>query len=189
MFGGVLAACDGEVAAAGGRIVGGVRPRNRFAVKQKPCRVVAALKKDQPDQHDDHDPRNDVGGNDAVPKSTTGRILLLQQTAIGVFSDHRRLPGRQFQDKRLVSHGLFDLAELGGEIDAPRGTGPTSGWIYIPTDQNKRASGEAIQSAHTETKIAATIFWPRSIRPMRSNSDAANRAASGVFRMSGGSMR
>jgi len=115
MFGGVLAVCAGEVAAAGGRIVGEVRPRNGIAVKQKPCRVVAALEKDQPDQHDDHDPRNDICGNDAVPKSATGRILLLQQTAIGVFSDHRRLPERPFQDERLVSYGLFDLAELGGQ--------------------------------------------------------------------------
>src|SRR4051794_28953074 len=114
MFAGVLAARGGEVAAAGGRIVGGVRSRNRFTVKQKPCRVVAALEKNQSDQNCDHYPRNDVGGKEAVPKSATGRILLLQQTAICVFSDHRRLPGRQFQDKRLVSYGLFDLAKLGG---------------------------------------------------------------------------
>jgi hypothetical protein len=114
MFAGVLATCGGEVAAAPGRIVGGVRPRNRFAVKQKPYRVVAALEKNQPDQDNDHDPRNGVRDKDTVPQSATGRILLLQQTAICVFSHHRRLPGRRFQDKRLVGYGLFNPAELGG---------------------------------------------------------------------------
>lgn len=44
------------------------------------------------------------------------------------------------------ARGKAPLLEQGGEKLAPQGTGPTSGWIWIPTDLNKRASGEAIQS-------------------------------------------
>lgn len=36
--------------------------------------------------------------------------------------------------------------ELGGDVQAPSGAGPTSGWIYVPTDINKRPSGEAIRT-------------------------------------------
>jgi hypothetical protein len=36
--------------------------------------------------------------------------------------------------------------ELGGDVPAPRGTGPTSGWIFIPTDINRRPDGSAILS-------------------------------------------
>lgn len=38
------------------------------------------------------------------------------------------------------------LLELGGDVQAPRGAGPTSGWIFIPTDINRSASGEAIRT-------------------------------------------
>lgn len=49
------------------------------------------------------------------------------------------------------------LLELGGDVQAPRGTGPTSGWIFIPTDQNKRASGETIQSPELVRQSGGTF--------------------------------
>src|SRR5580698_1665686 len=117
IFAGV-AAREWKFAAAGGRIVGKVRSRNCFAVKRKPYRALQrsqmVLEKYQPDQRNDRDPYDGIRRYEPVPESSVGRIRLLpQQTTVCVFSDHQRLPGRQFQGKRLVSCGPFNLAEPG----------------------------------------------------------------------------
>lgn len=44
------------------------------------------------------------------------------------------------------STGKAPLLELGGKKDAPKGAGPTSGWIFIPTDFNRTISGAAFLS-------------------------------------------
>jgi hypothetical protein len=36
--------------------------------------------------------------------------------------------------------------EFGGQVAAPGGTGPTGGWIFIPTDLNKDSTGQQISS-------------------------------------------
>jgi hypothetical protein len=74
---------------------------------------IAGLEKEQPDQINDRDPGNHIRRQKAVPKSASGRIVPFLRTAVCTFGDHGRLPGRRFQDKRLVSYGLFNLAELG----------------------------------------------------------------------------
>jgi len=42
------------------------------------------------------------------------------------------------------ARGKAPLLERGGKVYAPKGTGPTSGWIFIPADPNRFPSGMAI---------------------------------------------
>ena len=117
VFAGAEAAMDCGFAADGGRIVCEVRSWNCFAVKRK--RSPASLRrhgwfvleKDQADQSNDDDPGNRIRHNNAVPQSATGRIVPLQYAAVCMISDHQRLPGKRFRDKRLVSCGRFGLLE------------------------------------------------------------------------------
>jgi hypothetical protein len=76
-------------------------------------KTIAGLEKEQSDQSNDRDPGNHIRRQKAVPESAIGRIVPFLRTTVCTFGDHRRLPGRRFQDKRLVSYGLFNLAELG----------------------------------------------------------------------------
>src|SRR3977135_869372 len=115
---GVEAAMDCGFAADSGRIVCEVRAWNCFAVKRKRSRASFrrcawfVLEKGQADQSNDRDPDNRIRHNNAVPKSAAGKIVLLQHAAVCMFSDHRRLPGKRFRDKRLVSCGRFGLLEI-----------------------------------------------------------------------------
>jgi hypothetical protein len=116
MFAGADAAISFEFAAEEDRIVREVRTRNRFAVKSKQQharrdrRASQVLEKEQANQRNDRDPRDRIRHNDPVPQSATGRIVLLQDAAGCMVSDHRRLPGRRFQDDRLVSCSHFPPA-------------------------------------------------------------------------------
>jgi hypothetical protein len=123
IFAGVVAATHCEFVAVGSRIVakfdhGTVLRSNKsstraLAVVTDSGKRTAGLEKQQPDQGNDRDPGDHIRRQKAGPEPASGRIVPLQHTAVCMFSDHRRLPGRRFQDKRLASYGLFNLAELG----------------------------------------------------------------------------
>ena len=70
------------------------------------------LEKGQADQSNDRDPDNRIRHNDAISQSAAVKVVPLQHAAVCMISDHRRLPGKRFRDKRLVSCGRFDLFEL-----------------------------------------------------------------------------
>jgi hypothetical protein len=74
--------------------------------------ALFVLKKHQTDQSNDRDPGDCVGDNKAVPELAAARIVLFKHKAVCIFSDHRRLPGKLFQDKRFVSCLCFDLPKL-----------------------------------------------------------------------------
>jgi hypothetical protein len=87
------------------------RQRKRSRASFRRC-AWFVLEKGQADQSNDRDPDNRIRHNNAVPKSAAGKIVLLQHAAVCMFSDHRRLPGKRFRDKRLVSCGRFGLLEI-----------------------------------------------------------------------------
>jgi hypothetical protein len=98
--------------------------RRRSSITEQPWGQITAkraspdwpalfvLKKYQTDQSNDRDPGDCVGDNKAVPELAAARIVLFKHKAVCIFSDHRRLPGKLFQDKRFVSCLCFDLPKL-----------------------------------------------------------------------------